>query len=107
MVTLVVKNSSEGFKTTSWIFDQSTQSNEIVFDPIEIQTNQAPQNDRLNLSFLKDFNVVGEKWPERVVKWPFLSLKFSGFFLQNCKKREIIFIMFFVLAFDPIRFLIC
>ena len=56
---------------------------------------------------MKDFNVDGEKWPERVVKWPFLSLKFSSFFLQNCKKREIIFIMFFVLAFDPIRFLIC
>ena len=75
----------------------------IAFDPIEIQTHQAP----LNFSFLKDFYVVGEKWPERVVKWPFLSLKFSGFFLQNCKKREIITIMFYVLAFDPIRFLIC
>ena len=87
MVTLVVKNSSEGYKTTSWIFDQSTQSNEIVFDPIEIQTNQAPQNDRLNLSFLKDFNVVGEKWPERVVKWPFLSHKFSGFFFTKLQKK--------------------
>ena len=33
----------------------------VTFDPIEIQTHQAPQNDRLNLSFLKDFHVVGEK----------------------------------------------
>ena len=77
------------------------------FDPIEIQTHQAPQNDRLNLSFFKDLNVVGEEWPERVVKWSFLSCKFSGFFLQNCKKREIIFIMFYVVAFDQIRFLVC
>ena len=30
----------------------------IVFDPIEIQTQQAPPIDHLNLSFLKDFNVV-------------------------------------------------
>ena len=57
----------------------------IAFDPIEIQTHQALQSDRLNLSFLKDFNVVGEKWPERVVKWPFLSRKFSGFFYKTAK----------------------
>ena len=33
----------------------------IAFDPIEIQTCDAPQNNRLNHSFLKDFDVVGEK----------------------------------------------
>ena len=33
----------------------------IAFDPIEIQTHQAPQIDHLNLSFLKDFNVVDKK----------------------------------------------
>ena len=26
----------------------------ITFEPIEVQTRSAPQNDRLNLSFLKD-----------------------------------------------------
>ena len=33
----------------------------IAFDPIEIQTQQAPQNDRQNLSFVKDTNVVGNR----------------------------------------------
>ena len=33
----------------------------IAFDPIEIQTQQAPQNDRRNLSFVKDTNVVGNR----------------------------------------------
>ena len=33
----------------------------ITFVPIKIQTHQAPQNDCLNLSFLKDKHVVGEK----------------------------------------------
>ena len=60
----------------------------ISSDPIEIQTHQAPQNDRLNFSFSKDFSVVDEKRPERVVKWPFLSRKFPGLFLQNCKKGK-------------------
>ena len=26
----------------------------IIFEPIEVQTHSAPQNDRLNLSFVKD-----------------------------------------------------
>ena len=30
----------------------------IVFDPIEIQTHQAPQNDRQNLIFVKDTHAV-------------------------------------------------
>ena len=33
----------------------------ITFNPIGIQTYLAPQNDRLNLSFVKDIHVVGEK----------------------------------------------
>ena len=33
----------------------------ITFEPIEIQTRSAPQNDRLNLSFVKDFLKVGTK----------------------------------------------
>ena len=31
----------------------------ITFDPIKIQTHSAPQNDRLNFSFVKDLIVVG------------------------------------------------
>jgi len=33
----------------------------ITFSPNKIQTRSAPQNDRLNLSFLKDIYVVDEK----------------------------------------------
>ena len=60
----------------------------VTFDPIRFLTCLTPQNDRLNLSFSKDFSVVDEKRPERVVKWPFLSRKFPGLFLQNCKKGK-------------------
>ena len=31
----------------------------IIFDPIKIQTHSAPQNDRLNFSFVKDIHVDG------------------------------------------------
>ena len=40
----------------------------IAFDPIEIQTNQAPQNDHLNLSFVKDIYVNAEKMARKVGK---------------------------------------
>ena len=33
----------------------------ITFDPIKIQTHLAPQNDRLNLSFVKDIYADGGK----------------------------------------------
>ena len=32
----------------------------ITFDQIKIQTHSAPQNDRLNFSFVKDIHVVGK-----------------------------------------------
>ena len=32
----------------------------ITFEPIKIQTHSAPQNDRLNFSFVKDIHVDGE-----------------------------------------------
>ena len=38
----------------------------ITFEPIEIQTCLAPQNDGLNVSFVKDIKVVV---PEIVKKW--------------------------------------
>ena len=37
---------------------------------------------------MKDVHVIGKKWPETVIKWPFMSHKFSLFFLQNCKRLE-------------------
>ena len=33
----------------------------VAFDPIKIFTHKAPQNDCLNLSFVKDEDMVGEK----------------------------------------------
>ena len=42
----------------------------ITFDPIKIQTHSAPQNDRLNFSF------VAEIWLEIVVKRQFVSVLF-------------------------------
>jgi hypothetical protein len=33
----------------------------ITFEPIEVQTLSVPQNDRLNLSFVKDIHVDGGK----------------------------------------------
>ena len=33
----------------------------ITFEPIKIQTHSAPQNDRLNFSFVKDITVVVKK----------------------------------------------
>ena len=33
----------------------------IKFVPIKIKTHKAPQNDRLNLSFVKDVHIVGKK----------------------------------------------
>ena len=48
----------------------------LTFEPIEVQNRSAPQNDRLNLSFVKDFHLVGEKWQEIVGKRPFISSKF-------------------------------
>ena len=33
----------------------------VAFDPTDILTYQAPQNDHLDLSFVKDFYVVGKK----------------------------------------------
>ena len=38
----------------------------ITFEPIEFQTHSAPQNDRLNLSFVKD--KLAENWLEMVEK---------------------------------------
>ena len=38
----------------------------VAFDLIKIYTHLAPQNDRLNLSFVKDKHVVGQTRPDMV-----------------------------------------
>ena len=41
----------------------------LAIEPIKVQTHSASQNDRLNLSFVKDTYGNAKQWPERVVKW--------------------------------------
>ena len=50
----------------------------ITFVPIKIQTHLAPQNDHLNLNFVKDEHVVGKKRPDMVINFPFISCYFLG-----------------------------
>ena len=45
---------------------------------MEIQTHAAPQNDRLNLSFVKGIHVGAEKCSQMVENWQFLKLFFSS-----------------------------
>ena len=45
----------------------------ITVEPIKLQTCCAPQNNHLNLIFVKDFLWPVKKWLEMVVKWLFLS----------------------------------
>ena len=68
----------------------------IAFDPIKIQTNQAPQNDHLNLSFLKDFCVVGEKMARKGHKMAIFESKIFGFYFTKLQKMEMI--SYFVLC---------
>ena len=48
----------------------------ITFEPNKIQTCSAPQKDSLNISFVKAVHVVVKKWPEVVLKRPFIIYKF-------------------------------
>ena len=86
-----------------WKEKDFNQSYVVAFDPIKIFTYKAPQNDRLNLSFVKDLYVVTKKWPDMVVKWPFLKLKFSIFFFQNWNTHLPKQFVIYVIDFDPIR----
>ena len=40
----------------------------ITFQPIISKTCKAPQNDRQNLSFVKDEHTYGKKWPEKAIQ---------------------------------------
>ena len=50
---------------------------------------------------------LAEKWPEMVVKRPFMSHKFYFFFLQNGKIWKQKTNVFYVIAFDPIKIQTC
>ena len=60
----------------------------VAFDPIKIQMPQAPQIDRLNLSFVKDFHVVSTKMTRNGQKRPFMRWKFSVCFFTKLKKKS-------------------
>ena len=47
----------------------------ITFEPIKILTCSSLQNDRLNLSFVKDIKVIGKNRLDMVIKWTFVSCK--------------------------------
>ena len=47
----------------------------------------ATQNDRLYLSFVKDKYIVGKKWSEIVIKWPFISCHFFELAEVGCNLR--------------------
>ena len=47
--------------------------------------------------------VVAKKWPEMVVKWQVLKLKFSIFFFQNWNTHLPKQFVIYVIDFDPIR----
>ena len=47
---------------------------------------------------------MAKKWPEMVVKWPFVSCDFSFFFLTKLKKKlEMTKIVIYVVVFEQIR----
>ena len=48
----------------------------ITFEQIKIQKHSAPQNDRLNLSFVKDKHVVGKKMAIYGLKMTIYQLPF-------------------------------
>ena len=69
----------------------------IPFDPIETQTHQVPQNDRLNLSFLKDFCVVGEKMARKGHKMAIFKSKIFSFIFTKLQKTGNDFLLCFML----------
>ena len=70
----------------------------ITFDPIKIQTHSAPQNDRLNFSFVKDIHVDGGNLAWNSCKTAICQSAFFGhtlrqekFFLQLYEYKQISF----------------
>ena len=69
----------------------------IMFEPIKIQTRLTPQNDCLNISFLRYENIVGKTMAKNGPKWPFI-LSDSFPIRVQCK--------YLVVAYTPVIFLV-
>ena len=72
------QNSPKMLHFQAWKKKDFNQYHVVAVDPIKIYTHLAPQNDPLNLSFVKDKHVVGKKRPYMVLKWLFISCLFFG-----------------------------
>ena len=58
----------------------------VAFDPIKISTHYAPQNDRWNLSFVKDIYVVAKKMTKYGQKTAIYESKIIRIFSKIEKK---------------------
>ena len=56
------QNTSKMMHFQAWKNKGFIQYFVVAFDPVKIFTHEAPQKDRLNLSFVKDIYVVAKKW---------------------------------------------
>ena len=83
----------------------------ITFEPIKIQTHSAPQNDHLNISFVKDVYVVGKKMTKNGRKMTVyqsqilvisLQLIILGIFGQNLANLAIVLCTVFPVRFLPL-----
>ena len=68
-----------------WKEKYFNQSYVVAFDPIKIFTYQAPQNDRPNLSFVKDLYLGAKKLAKNGRKMTINELYISSFFLTKLK----------------------
>ena len=73
----------------------------IALEPIRIQKDYAPQNDSLNLSFVKDLHVVGKIKARNGCKMAIYVYTIFSFFLQ--KKWVTKNFVFYVISFDSIK----
>ena len=60
----------------------------ITVVPVMIQTCSAPQNDRLNLSFVKDFHIVGTKMARNGHKMAIYESKNFSFFSYKIENKR-------------------
>ena len=65
----------------------------ITFEPIMIQTCSAPQNDRLNFSFVKGIKVVVEKMTRN-------HRKMATYYSASFSKESAVFLISHLLVFD-------
>ena len=59
----------------------------VAFDPIKISTHYAPQNDRWNLSFVKDIYVVAKKMTTNGRKMSIFETYIFDFFSSKIEKQ--------------------